>query len=175
MKIRPICFNTYLAWSLAALLGLTAMTGCSLFRPEKKPEASLRFHLESNLDGTERTQPIAVGRTAPFAMTVETRAFLSEFNIDQATVVDAPGGFVLSVQFNHEGAWILEQYSTAHKGKRVAIAAEFGELRWIASPIMRDRISNGLLVFTPDTTREEADKIASGVNRVAELVRKGRK
>jgi hypothetical protein len=169
MKIRFASFNTYLTWLalLAPLLG-----GCLTTRSEKRAEASLRFHLEANLDGTERSQAITIGRSDPFAMGVETRCFLTEFNIEQATVVDTPGGFALSIQFNKEGGWILEQYSTVNKGRRVAIAAEFGELRWIAAPVMRDRITNGLFVFTPDTTREEAEKIARGVNVVAEKVRK---
>ncbi len=171
MKICPIWFNTYLCLALLASL----FTGCRSTRSEKKQEASLRFHLETNLDGTERSQAIAIGRSAPFAISIETRAFLTEFNIEKASVVIAPGGYALSIQFDREGAWILEQYSTAHKGKRAAIAAEFGELRWIAAPILRDRITNGLFVFTPDTSQEEAEKIARGINRVAELVRKGRK
>jgi len=174
MKIRPTCFNTYF-WLglLAALAWLPA--GCQTGKSQKKPEASLRFHLEANLDGTDRSMPVAIGRSSPFAMAIETKAFLTEFSIDRASVVDAPGGFVLSIQFDREGTWILEQYSVAHKGKRMAIAAEFGELRWIAAPIMRDRISNGLFVFTPDATREEAEKIVKGVNRVAEQVKSGRK
>jgi hypothetical protein len=178
MIIRRIRFNTYLRLALvlavAALLS-GAGSGCSTTRSEKRMEASLRFYLECNLDGTDRSQAISVGRTDPFALATESRSFLSEFNVDRASVIEAPGGFVLSVQFDREGTWILEQYSTAHKGKRVAIAAEFGELRWIAAPVMRERITNGLFVFTPDTTREEAEKIARGVNRVAKLVRDGRK
>jgi preprotein translocase subunit SecD len=173
MKIRPICFNTYFWLTLLACSWLGA--GCQTTRSEKRAEASLRFHLESNLDGTERTTPVAIGRSEPFALSIETRPFLTEFNIERAAVVIAPGGFAMSVQFDREGTWILEQYSIAHKGKRAAIVAEFGELRWIAAPLMRDRIANGMFVFTPDTTREEADKIARGVNRVAELVRKGRR
>lgn len=173
MKIRPTCFNTYLWVVVLAAL----MVGCaSPEKKKKKEEASLRFHLETNLDGTDRSQAIVMGRSAPFTMSVETRSFLTEFSIDHASVVQTPGGsFAISVQFNQEGTFILEQYSTAHKGKRCAVAAEFGELRWIAAPVMRDRITNGHLVFTPDTTREEAQKITDGVNRVVELVRKGRK
>ena len=169
MKIRFTCFNIYLA--LMALVALV-WSGCKT--SEKRAEASLRFHLETNLDGTERSIPITVGRAPPFAMGVETRGFLTEFNIEHAAVVESPGGFSLSIQFDREGGWILDQYSTAHKGRRVAIAAEFNrELRWIAAPIMRDRISNGLFVFTPDATREEAEKIAAGLNVVAEKVKKG--
>ena len=172
MKIRFAAFNTYLALLalLAPLLG-----GCLTTRSEKKQEASLRFYLETNLDGTDRSQAmsIKIGRADSFPMVIETRCFLTEFNIDHVSVIDTPGGFGLSIQFDREGGFILDQYSTAHKGRRAAIAAEFGELRWIGAPVLRDRISNGLFVFTPDTTREEAEKIARGVNVVAEKVRKG--
>ena len=171
MKIRPRCFNTYL-WNVVLAC---ALVGCKTSHPEKLAEASLRFFLETNLDGTEITQTVSVGRSAPITVNIETHMFLTEFNIEKAAVVNAPGGFAISVQFDRQGTWILEQYSTAHRGKRTVIAAEFGELRWIAAPLMRDRITNGLFVFTPDTTKEEAEKIVSGVNRVAELVRKGRK
>jgi hypothetical protein len=37
------------------------------------------------------------------------------------------------------------------------------------------RWGDGKFLFTPDTTREEAERIVSGVNRVAFLVKKGRK
>jgi preprotein translocase subunit SecD len=171
MKIRFTRFNTYLALMALVVPGLN---GCST-TSGKRAEASLRFHLETNLDGTERTLPITIGRSAPFAMGIESRSFLSEFNIEKAAVIESPGGFALSIEFNREGGWILEQYSTAHKGRRVAIAAEFGELRWIGAPIMRERITNGLFVFTPDATREEAEKIVRGLNVVAEKVRKGTK
>jgi hypothetical protein len=172
MKIRFTRFNIYLA---AMALVAPLLNGCST-TSGKRAEASLRFHLETNLDGTERTMPITIGRSAPFAMGIETRCFLTEFNIEKAAVVEAPGGFAMSIEFNREGGWILDQYSTAHKGRRVAIAAEFSrELRWLGAPIMRERISNGLFVFTPDATREEAEKIVSGLNVVAEKVRKGLK
>jgi hypothetical protein len=41
--------------------------------------------------------------------------------------------------------------------------------------LLSGRISNGLFAFTPDTTREEADRIARGLNNVAEQVRKGKR
>jgi hypothetical protein len=47
--------------------------------------------------------------------------------------------------------------------------------RWIAAPLLSGRISTGLFAFTPDTTREEADRIARGLNNVAEQVRKGKR
>jgi hypothetical protein len=48
-------------------------------------------------------------------------------------------------------------------------------MRWVAAPTMTERIADGRLVFAPDATREEAERIVHGLNRVAELTRKGRK
>lgn len=171
MMIRFLRFNSYLA--LALVLALAA--GCKSTKPRKLKEASLRLHLEVNPDGSDRNEPIPVGRQQPFQVNVEKRAFLTEFNIERATVMDTMGGYSISVQFDKEGSWLLEQYTTANKGKRMAIAAEFGEMRWLAAPVMSQRIANGLLIFTPDASREEAEKLVGGLNRFAEKVRKGRR
>jgi hypothetical protein len=70
------------------------------------------------------------------------------------------------------GGWLLEQYTTANKGKHLAISAEFGEMRWLAAPKITQRLGEGRLVFTPDATREEAERIVDGVNRVAKRAQK---
>ena len=56
----------------------------------------------------------------------------------------------------------------------IAIFSQFGEemkdYRWLAAPVINRRISDGVLVFTPDATREEAEEIALGLNNVAKKV-----
>lgn len=177
MMIRVFRFNTYL--NLALALGLASVAGCASDKKEKKyskrDEASLRLHLEVNPDGSERSGPITVGRQAPFMVNVEKKAFLTEFNVARVELVDTLGGWAMAVHYDQEGGWLLEQYTTANKGRRVAVAAEFGQLRWLAAPLITQRIGDGVLLFTPDASREEAERIISGVNRVAALVRKGRK
>lgn len=178
MMIRVLRFNTYLLLGFALVL---AGAGCESSKKKdpnhysKKDEASLRLHLEVNADGTETSGAITVGRSNPFDLNVEKRPFLTEFQVEKAAVVDGMGGYSISVQFNKQGSFLLEQYTTGNKGRRMAIAAEFGQMRWIAAPVIRERLGDGVLVFTPDTTRQEAERIVSGLNRVAELVRKGRK
>lgn len=171
MQRRPGRFNFYL---LAAALALAAAAaGCASWgNKEKYREASVRLHLEVNAaQGTN----VWVGRSAPFPVSVDRQPFLTEFNVEKASVADSLGGFVIVLQFNAEGTLLLEQYTTAYRGKRAGILAEFGEFRWLAAPVMQGRIVNGQFVFTPDATRAEAERIVQGVNRVAELVRKGRK
>jgi len=171
--IRPRCFNFYLLAGLCAAL-LTG--GCAVAGNKgKRQQAAIRFHLE--LSAAERIQStnVFVGRSSPFRVNVDRQFFLSELHVERAGVVEGADGFSVALQFNADGTHLLEQYTTLYRGRRVGILAEFGGVRWIAAPIMRTRVSHGQFVFTPDMTREEAGRLASGLNRVAYLVRKGRR
>src|SRR5881396_3349347 len=114
MKTRFFRFNTYLPFGLCAMLAVAV--GCfSSSKKEKKEEdpskqelASLRLYLEVNPDGSDRNGMIAVGRQAPFTVNVEKKAFLTEFNIEKASVVESYGGFSISIRYDKEGSWILE-------------------------------------------------------------------
>jgi hypothetical protein len=172
MAGRWVRFNPYLLLTLAVLA--TAALGCQT-GAKRKELATLRLHLEVNPDGTDRNAPAAIGRAAPFYVNAETQPFLDETSVTQAWVVEGLGGFQLLVQFDRRGTWLLDQYSTVNKGKRVAIYSEFGQSRWLAAPVLANRITDGTLVFTPDATREEAERIVRGLLQVAKQVQKGRR
>lgn len=175
--MRPGCFNTYFLGATLALA--VAVAGCTAARKEERQrkleQSSIRLHLSANPDPSGSTTNALVGRAAPFSVTIQKAAFLTEFNLERAEVSDTVGGFVIALQFNPEGTLTLEQYTTAYRGRHIVIGAEFGPLRWLAAPVIRQRLADGRLVFTPDTTREEAERIVRGLNRVADLVKKGRK
>ena len=172
MLIRPGCFNTYL---LAGLLALLAGGCAAPSKDDKKVQSALRLHLEVNPNPAGQSMRVNVGRSDPLAVNVDQQPFLTELQVEKASVLDALGGFSIALQFSSDGAILLEQYTGAYNGRRMAIAAEFGEFRWIAAPVIRQRLADGQMVFTPDLTREEAERFVRGLNRVAELVRKGRK
>jgi len=172
MLIRPGCFNTYL---LAGLLALLACGCAAPSKDDKKVQSALRLHLEVNPNPAGQSMRVNVGRSDPLAVNVDQQPFLTELQVEKASVLDALGGFSIALQFSSDGAILLEQYTGAYNGRRMAIAAEFGEFRWIAAPVIRQRLADGQMVFTPDLTREEAERFVRGLNRVAELVRKGRK
>jgi preprotein translocase subunit SecD len=178
MKNRGFWFNTYLELALVLAIGAgcasTASDG-SANKKRQRQEAVLRLHLETNPDVAEHVGTATVGRTSPFTLTVEKKAFLTELNIVKADLIEAADSYALGVQFDQKGTWILDQYSTANKGRRIAVWAEFGEIRWIAAPRITQRLADGKVLFTPDVTREEAEKIVDGLNYVAEKIRKGRK
>ncbi len=172
MVIRLARFNIYLALPLLLLFA-----GCqSQERKRAQQPSTLRIHLETNLDGTDRSEEVSLFRTESVKMVIEKASFLNEGFIKEAKVVDAIGGLALRIQLDHKGTLLLDQYTTANRGKHMAIYSQFvlppdeklNRGRWIAAPVIANRITDGVLLFTPDVTPEEADQIVRGLNNVAE-------
>ena len=170
MLIARKRFNIYLLASLAAV----CLCGCNLFSivVEKKVLSSLALHMETNPDMPELSSPVPIYRQKPIMVNVEKSPFLTEADISEAKVMDVLGGFALRIQFTAHGRTSLEQYTASNPGKRIAILCRFGpkfkEVRWLAAPHITRRISDGVLTFTPDATREEAEQIVLGLNNMAQ-------
>ncbi|HYG24587.1 MAG TPA: hypothetical protein VEH04_17565 [Verrucomicrobiae bacterium] len=170
MITRRLGFNLYL---LAVLAGLA----CGCQSPEKKREkqvTTLAMHLEVNQDNTVFSRTIAVFRAKPVEVTVDRSPFLTEAEVASAAVVGDQNGWSLQLRLNERGKWLLEQYSTANPGRHMAIFSTFGpenkESRWLGAPLLNRRNSSGILQFTPDASREEAEEIAFGLNNLARQV-----
>ena len=175
-------FNIYL---LVLALGLGA--GCRTTGDPSPPGAKkkkefclLRFFVEVNPDATGRNQIVSIFQENPTPVCVEKMPVLTEEDIEEVSVLDQVGGFSLSVKFNDRGTRILEMTTGSHPGKRLAVFAEYSvkskavESLWLAAPRITHRLANGVLVFTPDATREQADRIVEGMtNLLADAKRKG--
>ena len=161
-------FNIYLLLTLA-----TAMVcGCRTHKHDKdKQLATFRVHLQASADSPSRNSKAEIYRASPVEMDIEKDAFLSEAHVAKARVVEVPGGFDVQVQLNREGTWLLQEYSASNPGKHYAIFSQFGEKgkesRWLAAPQFGNVMSDGLIQFTPDASREEADQIVIGLNNIA--------
>jgi hypothetical protein len=171
MKAITRRFNLFLA-----LLALAMLCGCQTEKKNKQVSA-LRVHIEVNPDNTGTTQTISFLRSDPVLITVANDPILSEANIIAAKVTDARGGFAIQVQFDESSALMLEQYSAANPGKHFVIFGQWGEKlangRWLAAPLITHRIANGVLSFTADMSRAEADRLVLGLNNVAKKIIKG--
>jgi hypothetical protein len=168
MATRLVRFNSYL------LLGLLLLGAVGCKSMKKKEATTLRLHQEVSADSSGRSSPVPVYRENPIYVNVEKEPFLTEGFVKKASVIDALGSFQIMVQYDQQGTWLLEQYTTAHRGRRIAIFSQFGSVRWLAAPLTTKRIADGVLVFTPDATREEAERIVLGLNNVAKEVQKGK-
>jgi hypothetical protein len=168
MRIESMQFNLYLSFALCTLL----LAGCqSTSEPDAAEITSLRVHLETNPDPRGTTPSIAIYRQNPVMISTHSQPFLDERNVMGATLIETLGGFSIQLNLDQRGTWLLESYTVSNKGKRMAIMCQFGETpdetRWLAAPVIRRIISDGVLVFTPDATREEAERIVAGLNLVA--------
>jgi len=172
MKVYARYFNIIL--TLAAALAL--FCGCKTHW-HKELVAALRVHIQTNPNAMGTTQTISVVRSDPALVTIAHDPILTEANIAAARVMDTPGGFDIEIQFDENGTWLLEQYSAANPGGHFAIFGQWGDKlangRWLAAPFITSRIANGVLAFTPDASRAEADQLVLGLNHVAAKIRKG--
>src|SRR4029077_15838545 len=121
MMNRWLRFNIYLI--LGVLFALC--WGCATEKRNKKPLSTLRLHQEANPDPMGRTEEVAISREHRVKLTINRAPFLTEANVKEAKVIETPGGFALSIQFDHQGAWLFEQFTAATKGKHIALFSQF--------------------------------------------------
>lgn len=169
MVIRPSRFNIYLL--LAVALGVVA--GCSSAASrEKKQIATLRVHMEAPHDPSSLTETVSLLRAAPVSIKIESQPFLTEGDLAVAKIIAGKDEFVLRLQLNQQGQRLLEQYSSANPQRRLAIRSQFRQGtnvfdRWLAAPLVLGRISDGVLVFSPDADRGESEALVRGLNNAA--------
>jgi preprotein translocase subunit SecD len=163
---------------LAAAFALILAGGCQTHKgKDKNKEATtISLHLEADPDGLSDIGPESIGREDPIIVSVTKTPFLDGGDLDEASVVDEPGGlYSIRLKFNWQGAAVLAGVTSANPGRRIAIYCAFGEARWLAAPMIRQRISDGVLTFTPDASHEEAERIVKGLNNVAKGLKKADK
>jgi preprotein translocase subunit SecD len=165
-------FNTYLL-----LLAVGLCVGCktSEERRRDKVVATFRLHLETSQGATDST---AVIQIAGVQLAVNNNAFLDETSVTNAAVVDTrDGGFAIQIQYNRHGTLVLDTVTTANRGRHIAIFTQFGpgkleQSRWLGAPYIGSSLSGGVLIFTPNSTRSEAEQVVRGLNNVAKKLKK---
>lgn len=166
-------FNIYLCCALGFLL----FTGCQTMggKKDKKELTTIELHLEVNQDGASDNGPVPIGRDSLFQVNVDKAPFTDTANVIEAKLMDEVGGFVIQLKFDLTGLTILDMMTTSYRGKRIAVFCKSDKERWLAAPIITKRIKDGIFRFTPDATREEAERIVKGLNNAIEQIKKSDK
>lgn len=172
MIIRVSRFNSYFWLGLLAVLAFGP--GCqSTEKKNPRAMATMRIHLEA-IDPRMEHSIAPVYRAQPINISIEKSPFLTELNVADARVTESQGVLAVAIQLERKGTWILENYTSANPGRHYAIyvawgkkGAVGGDSRWLAAPIISVRITDGLLAFTPDATKEECEDIVAGLRNVA--------
>jgi hypothetical protein len=171
MIFRTTWFNLYFAAAVVLVAGI----GCQTSKKQKE-SSLLRVHLEAGPEvPTNRCTVVQLPRNHPIDVQIDRTAFLSETDVKEAKVVEDLGGFSIRLQFNRKGSWILEQNSASNRGKHFVVYAQFvtpgqqehTEGRWLAAPRITRNLADGVLLFAPDASREEAEEIVLGLNNIA--------
>ena len=164
-------FNLYLGLATALVLAC----GCQTHK-SKEPMGAVRIHVQTNPDSLGMSQQVSVMRDDPVQITIAVTPILTEANLTSAKLLDVPGGYAIALQFDETGTFTLEQYTGANPGGHFVIFGQWGEKlangRWLAAPIISQRIANGLLVFTPDASREESNQLVIGLNNAIKKIHK---
>jgi preprotein translocase subunit SecD len=169
MNFYPRGFNLYLL-GLTALC-LVAVCGCASYRSKERNLAMLRVHIENRAQLQDSGQTISLLRANPVLVTINNEPFITEANIEDAVLLQTPGGLAVAIQLDETGAYMLEQYTAAYVGKHMVIFAQWNEKaadsRWLAAPLINHRIADGVLSFTPDASPEETRQLVVGLNNMA--------
>jgi preprotein translocase subunit SecD len=169
MKVCATRFNTY----LLLLMVLAFFGGCKTDEKDKKIGA-IYIHMQAPPLGNSET--VNVLRSTPVMIHITHDPILTEINLLGAKVVNEQGGFAIALQFDEDGSLVLEEYSASNSGRHFAIYGQWGDLktdgRWLAAPAITHRINDGVLTFTPDCSREEANQLVAGLNVVAKKTQK---
>jgi len=154
-------------WNLVVLLGLGAASGGCATRSERDQEiATIRLHFEANPAMVRRSMEATVLRAHPVTITVAEEPLVHEGYLDAAEIVTTGGTHQLRLTFDDSGRRLLETETAIHRGKRVAVIAQFPEARWLGAPVITGTIRDGVFVFTPDASLEECRRLVDGLNRV---------
>lgn len=180
MKSPGRWFNIYF---LAALLAFAA--GCSssggLFHHPQL--ATIRLYLQTGPEASGAGKVLVTREKIP--MTIEREPFLDESDLSKAQLIDEPDGtYSIELTFDDHGAMVLDMQTVSEKGRCIVIYSHFpppgtreGEAPkpgaggkktsgWISAVRINGRLSNGSLVFTPDVSRDDAQRIVTGLNNV---------
>ncbi len=164
-------------WNLLLVAMLMLAVGCASnssknsSRQKKKEQSTVQFYLESHAGhGSATAGPIY--RKNPVFVPVQRHPFIDGASVVNAAVVEHMESFYVQLQFDQHGRFVLDNITSANRGRRIAIFAQFPENRWLAVPLITQPNSTGVFTFTPDASKEEAERFVRGLNNVAQTLHK---
>ncbi len=166
-----ICFA-----QTALVVFCACLAGCKTTGDKRDKETTaIRLYLEANDSDAGRSRTVSILREHPTPLQIQDSSFLDERFVEEASVVDWNNSFLIQIKFDWHGALMLGNVTGGNPGKHIAIESSFGQQRWLAAPAIQRRMTDGIITFTPDATREEAERIVRGLNNLANKVKPHKK
>lgn len=184
MGIRPNPINLFFLIVLGLLLPVASPARAADTAPtaaspkESKPKkasdrlAVIRFHIEVTDDGNGPRAEVI--RSQPQSFAIHKAPFFDERDLVSAQVVETTdGGFILQVDGTEHGRNTLEMTTASSNGRHILIYGQWTDddeittSRWMAAPMIRGPMRDGIIRFSVDADRTEARQFVEGLNNVA--------
>ena len=149
---------------IAALLILPA---CASKLP--KDAATLSMHLPASAGLPESRRIPLIVPNPHLTLEVDSFAVLTERDLDKVDLKGQGEEFLIRLVFNTHGTITLDSVSNNNRDEMLVVLING---RPVAAPRLKRRIVDGTFEFTPDLSREEAEKVVKGLNLAAEYYRK---
>jgi hypothetical protein len=170
MRVYALRFNLFLlVAALSPLLG-----GCgSLGHQESLSTVAIFVSVAPNTGRAFKgsTETVSVLRSDPVQVTIDKQPILTEGNVVAAKVISTPAAPGIELRFDPMGTVVLEQTSATNPGGHFVVYGQWGKdlknKRWLMAPLITTRIHDGILSFTPDMSRDEANEFVLGLNNAA--------
>lgn len=154
MKRRLYSFNIYFALACLTLAG-----GCAVYKSTKeainpkKEQSTIRLYMEGPKADTLTSESVLVTREK-FPYTIDREPFLTEADLDQASLVNDPagdGGYFIKLTFNQHGSMVLNLYTADNKGRHIIIYSQFPMPGAKHAKAKKVRSTNDADLFEPST------------------------
>lgn len=143
--------------TLLILTMAVVLAGCATMQNRKTP-ATIEFRPGSQSAGPGLTTMTASGSEVPVYVSED--VVLSNADVESASVNAGPNGPQIEIVFTGTGTERFAQATEQLIGKRLCILVD-GEL--LSAPRVMEKIPGGKVVITGKFTKEEAERIASGI------------
>lgn len=149
------------------VLAAVALTGCASKPP--KDATSMSMHLAATPSLPETRRLPVVLRMPSISLQVDRIPVMTERELEKVELTGEGDAFGMRFVFNTSGTIRLDTLTTDKRGSVIVVC--FNGVP-VAAPLIRERIVDGFFEFTPDVTRQEAEKLAAGVNKLIAYLKK---
>lgn len=151
------------------IVALLPVVGCQSKPP--KNAATLSMHLPAGRGLPESRRTTVALMSPAISLDVNRIPVLREADLDTVELKGEGDNFLMRLVFGIHGTIELDRVSNNNRGELIVI---FINNIPVAAPQLKHRIVDGVFEFTPNLSREEAQKLADGLNAMVKYLEKRR-
>jgi preprotein translocase subunit SecD len=149
------------------LLALIIAGGCKSKPPQNA--VTMSMHLPADVTTPQDRRVPAVIRSPTMSFLVDGLAVFTDDDLDGVELRDDDDGLRMRFAFNTAATIRLDVLSNDKRGSLVVV---FLNNQPVGAPQLKQRIVDGTFEFTPNVSREEAERLVEGLNALIQYKKK---